>query len=215
VVYKKIQSDLNRLAEEWYETNMFELNVGKCKSITFLRLRHPIDFLYMLGGIILDRVDSINDLGVIMDSKVSFTGHIDVTVRRVLAMLGFVKRLLCEFMDPYTLKASYVSLVCPKLEYASCVWRPFYGAHIDRIERVQRKFVRYALHDLGWTDMFDLPPYVDKCALFRLETLAERRANACVMFIFDVLSGRVNSSNLMNYHKYSLVPHSHERFHAS
>jgi hypothetical protein len=34
----------------------------------------------MLGGIILDRVDSINDLRVIMDSKMSFTGHIDVTV---------------------------------------------------------------------------------------------------------------------------------------
>jgi hypothetical protein len=47
----------------------------------------------MLGGIILDRVDSINDLGVIMDSKVPFTGHIDyVTVGRALAMLGFVKR---------------------------------------------------------------------------------------------------------------------------
>jgi hypothetical protein len=29
----------------------------------------------MLGGIILDRVDSINDLGVLMDSKMSFTGH--------------------------------------------------------------------------------------------------------------------------------------------
>jgi hypothetical protein len=49
----------------------------------------------MLGGIILD-VDSINDLGVIMDSKVSFTGHIDVTVGKALAM--FI--LLRPFMFP-------------------------------------------------------------------------------------------------------------------
>jgi hypothetical protein len=48
----------------------------------------------MLGGNILDRVDSINDLGVIMDSKMSFTGHIDGTVGKALAMLGFVKRPL-------------------------------------------------------------------------------------------------------------------------
>jgi hypothetical protein len=109
-----------------------------------------------------------------------------------------VKRLSCEFRDPYTLKTLYVSLVRPKLEYASCVWRPFYGAHIDRIERVQRKFVRYALRGLGWKDMWDLHPYVDRCALIRLETLTERRANACVMFIFDILSGRVNSSNLLS-----------------
>jgi hypothetical protein len=46
--------------------------------------------------------------------------------------------------------------------------------------------------------MFNLTPYVDRYALIRLETLAERRASACVMFIFDILSGRVNSSNLLS-----------------
>jgi hypothetical protein len=48
------------------------------------------------------------------------------------------------------------------------------------------------------TDMCDLPPYVDRCPLIRLEKLAERRVNACVMFIFEILSGRVNSSNLLS-----------------
>jgi hypothetical protein len=62
-----IQGDLNRLAE-WCEANALELNVGKCNSITFPRLRHPIEFSCMLGGIILDRGDSIKDLEVIMDS---------------------------------------------------------------------------------------------------------------------------------------------------
>jgi hypothetical protein len=46
--------------------------------------------------------------------------------------------------------------------------------------------------------MFNLPPYVDKCVLIRLETLAEKRGNACGMFIFDILSGRANSSNLLS-----------------
>jgi hypothetical protein len=139
----------------------------------------------------------------------------DVTVGKALEMLGFVKRLSCEFRDPYTLKTLYVSLVHPKLEYTSCVWRPFYGAHIDRIKRVQRKFVRYALRGLEWTDMCDLPPYVDRCALIRLETLAERRANACVIFIFDILSGRVSyliKLVVFHWYKCSLVPHSSGRF---
>jgi hypothetical protein len=56
-----------------------------------------------------------------MDSKVSFTGHIDVTVGRALAMLGFVNRLSCKFRDSYNVKTLYVSLVRPKLEYASSV----------------------------------------------------------------------------------------------
>jgi hypothetical protein len=46
--------------------------------------------------------------------------------------------------------------------------------------------------------MCDLLPYVDRYTLIRLETLAEKRANACVMFIFDILSDRVNSSNLLS-----------------
>jgi hypothetical protein len=84
-----------------------------------------------------------------MDSKMSFTGHIEVTVGIALAMLEFVNWLSYEFRDPNALKAFYVSLVRLKLEYASCLWQPFYGAHIDRIERVHKKFVRYALFGLG------------------------------------------------------------------
>jgi hypothetical protein len=85
--FMKIQDDLKRVAE-WCEVNTLELIVGKCKSFTFSRLRHPIEFSYMLGGIIIDRVD----LGVIMDSKMSFTVHIDDMIGRdlSLAMLGFV-----------------------------------------------------------------------------------------------------------------------------
>jgi hypothetical protein len=63
---------------------------------------------------------------------------------------------------------------------------------------MQRWFTRYALRGKGWTDMHDLPPYEDRCALLRLDTLAKRRSVACVMFIFDVLSGRVNSLNLLS-----------------
>jgi hypothetical protein len=45
--------------DEWYEANASELNViSKCKSIMISRLRYPIEFSYMLSGIILDRVDS-------------------------------------------------------------------------------------------------------------------------------------------------------------
>jgi hypothetical protein len=55
-----------------------------------------------------------------------------------LALLEFVKRLSGKFRDPYTLKTFYVSLVRPKLEYANCVWQPFYDVNVKRIERVQR-----------------------------------------------------------------------------
>jgi hypothetical protein len=66
-------------------------------------------------------------------------------------MLGFVRRLSLEFRDSYTLKSLYMYLGRPKLEYACFVWNLFYDVRVDKVERVQRRFIRYALRGLGWT----------------------------------------------------------------
>jgi hypothetical protein len=42
----KIQSDLNKLFE-WCERNSLFLNVDKCKTITFSRIRYPVEFSYI------------------------------------------------------------------------------------------------------------------------------------------------------------------------
>jgi hypothetical protein len=118
-----------------------------------------MEFAYMLTRTVLDRVSSINNLEVIMDEKINFSEHVDVMVGKVFAILGFIRKVLLEFSDTYTLKLLYTSLVRPKLEYASCVWSPLYDVHVDKVERVQRWFIRYELRGLGWTDTYDLPPY--------------------------------------------------------
>jgi hypothetical protein len=56
----KIQSELTKLAE-WCEANALD----------------TVRFSYMLGSVILDRVDSISDLGIIMDSRMSFAENVD------------------------------------------------------------------------------------------------------------------------------------------
>jgi hypothetical protein len=69
---------------------------------------------------------------------------------------------------------------------------------VDKVERVLRRFIRYALRSLGWTDTYDLPPYEHRCALLGLDTLVKRGSIACIMFIFDGLSGRMNSPSLLS-----------------
>jgi hypothetical protein len=105
-----------------------------------------------------------------MDEKMTLSEHVDVMVTKAFAMLGFIRRLSLEFRDPYTLKSLYTSLVLPKLKYASCVWNPFYDVRVDRVEYVQRRFIRYALRGLGCMDMHDSPPSEDRCALLHLDT---------------------------------------------
>jgi hypothetical protein len=94
VVFRIPQGNLNRLVD-WCGANSLEVNVGKCRSIIFSRLRHPVKFCSMLGAIILDYVDSITDLGVVMDSRMSFSMHIDVAVGKALGRVceKIVRRL--------------------------------------------------------------------------------------------------------------------------
>jgi hypothetical protein len=65
------QRDLDRLSE-WCRSNKFDLNAGKCKSISIRPNMRPIEFVYSINGTALERVDVIKDLGVIMEGKTSF-----------------------------------------------------------------------------------------------------------------------------------------------
>jgi hypothetical protein len=51
----------------------------------------------MMCGTVLERVSSINNLGVIMNERITFSEHVDVMVAKAFAMLGFIRRLLLEF----------------------------------------------------------------------------------------------------------------------
>jgi hypothetical protein len=85
-------------------------------------------------------------MGVIIDEKMNFLEHVDVMVGKAFAMLGFIRRLSFEFRHPYTLKSHYTSLVCLKLEYASCVWSPLYDVHTHSMTRLNA--CRDGLYDM-------------------------------------------------------------------
>jgi hypothetical protein len=85
---------------------------SECKTITFSKLCHPIECSYMLGQMVLERVSSLNDFGVILNQRMCFTKQIYVMVDKTLAILGFIRRIL---------KALYMFLVRSNLQYASCV----------------------------------------------------------------------------------------------
>jgi hypothetical protein len=57
---------------------------------------------------VLERLNSINNLGIIMDQRMCFTENIDAMVGKALAMLAFISGVSREFRDPYTPKASGV-----------------------------------------------------------------------------------------------------------
>jgi hypothetical protein len=70
-----------------------DLNAGKCKSISFSRGSKPAIFQYVIDDNALERVDVINDLGVLVDNRMTFVNHIESIVSKSARMLGSIKRI--------------------------------------------------------------------------------------------------------------------------
>lgn len=110
-------------------------------------------------------------------------------------MLGFIRRNSSEFSDPYTLKLLYTSFVRSHLEYASIIWRPFQQFSINRIERIQKVFLKYALRSLRFTD--PVPSYSARLLLLNLKSLESRRSILSLTFIYGIISGDFDCAALL------------------
>ncbi|XP_062699172.1 uncharacterized protein LOC134284397, partial [Aedes albopictus] len=119
--------------------NGMQANPSKCKVITYTRKHEPIRFEYSMDSAMLQRVNSIKDLGITLDSKLKFNEHISKTIAKANSMLGFLRRNTADFDDIYALKALYCSLVRSGLEYGVQIWAPYRGVHELRIENVQKR----------------------------------------------------------------------------
>lgn len=66
----------------------------------------------------------MTDLGVLLDTKLSFVEHYFVIIAKANRNLGFIFNI-AEFHDRYCLRALYTTLVRSILESASIVWCPY------------------------------------------------------------------------------------------
>lgn len=200
-----LQEDINTLLI-WCSDNGMRVNSDKCKVISFSRSNNPVLHQYKMESAPLTRVTSICDLGVTIDTKVQFNDHVGITTAKAFSVLGLIRRHASEFTDIYALKSLYCSLVRSILEYAAPVWSPYYVVNILSIERVQKKFLRFALRSLPWNDPSNLPPYTDRCQLISLEPLAARRVRMQRLFVFDILIGAIDCPELLEQIPLNIPP---------
>jgi hypothetical protein len=113
--YRLFQQDLNRL-QGWCCEKKYDLNAGKCKSISFSCGSNLLMFQYAIGNSDLERVDVICDP----------VDHLESIVSKSAKILRFKKRISKEFNDPYTYKMLNMAFVWPGLEYAcGCLIKRF------------------------------------------------------------------------------------------
>lgn len=195
-----LQNSINKFMK-WCKDNGLSVNSAKCKVMTFSLKKITFHTDYYINSEIIPRTEIMRDLGVMFDPKLNFTSHIEFITNKARAMLAFVKRNTYKTMNANVAKMLYYAFVRSNLEFANIVWMPHHQNHINMIESIQKQFVKFihpenSAHNPS--NQYQMRPYTDRCKELNIETLRRRRINSCIVFIFDILSGRINSPSLRN-----------------
>lgn len=196
-----LQEDLTNLVR-WCKINMLKLNIQKCFQISFFKIKDPIEFRYRICNEYLSVTNSIKDLGVIFDSKLTFKPHIDNIISRALKQLGFIYRTSNHF-SAYTFKILYCSLVRSIMEYNSVIWHPSYHTDINSLENVQHKFLRYYAYKMGF-NRYDYN-YDSIMTILNLKTLENRRLEADLTFMHKVINGICDCPEILALFNFNCV----------
>ena len=99
-----LQHQLTTFAS-WCKMNCSTLNINKCTVITFTRSRLHVITNYKLDRRPIARVDQIKDLGVVLDSMLSYSLHTSYVVDKASKNLGFIFRMTKHFKNFQCLKS--------------------------------------------------------------------------------------------------------------
>jgi len=194
-LYKCIKNvvDFNALNQcckdvfSWSEAWLMKLNISKCKVLSVCRnSSNVVKYNYGFdvpnqGFISLDHEVVVKDLGVCMDSDLSFENHIYDKIKVANKMLGLIRRNFVD-LDVNCFLLLYKSMVRSHLEYAGSVWSPYKKAFIRDIEAVQKRASKlvYACKGLS---------YESRLALLQLPTLKYRRFRGDMIEVYKILNG--------------------------
>lgn len=139
----------------------------------------------MANGTRLQEVTETKLLGVCFDRSLSFRPHVDYVCKRANRLRGFITRT-SKAMPHHAFCALFTALVLPVLEYCSTIWSPHQTDLQKRLESVQRKASKTALHI---KDRATKLPYERRLQTLRWSRLDRRRLFSRRVLLYKFLHG--------------------------
>ena len=129
----------------------------------------------------LETVREEKDLGVVIDSQLTFSKHISLKVNKANSIMGLIRRTF-RHLDEQTFRGLFKALVRPHLEYAGTVWNPATKKDITALENVQRRATKLmpSLKQLS---------YEERLRRIDLPTLRYRRLRGDMIETYKMLTG--------------------------
>jgi len=181
--FQLLQQSIN-LISNWAASWQLNLSISKCHHMRVTLSRTIATHDYLLNNVLLTSCNYCRDLGIDIDSHLSFNKHINCIVAKAHLRSSQILRCFLS-RDPFVLSKAFVTYVRPLLEYCSPVWSPCGVGCINKIESVQRQFTKKL------KGMFD-KSYEERLAVLGLERLELRRLHSDLVMCFKVLHGLAN-----------------------
>ena len=138
----ELQNDLFRIYD-WSQKNNMQFNSLKFELMRYgnnNELKESTTYITPNWELI-ESTPTVKDLGITMENNCSFQQHINNITESAKRMSAWVFRTFAT-RERLPLMTLYKSLVRPLVEYSSALWSPISKADINRLEDVQRSFIR-------------------------------------------------------------------------
>ena len=190
-----LQSDINALYQ-WSVTNKMKFHPKKCKVVPIGPIEKGLTdffdkifptrkfYLYNLGGIELEYIKEEKDFGIIVTSNFSWEHHIDALFNKASSRLGLLKRTLYFVKSKEQKRSFYLAVVRSQFEHCVQVWRPTTVVLNKKLERIQRRAVKWILseQDHSYSDL----EYLMRLRDLDLLPLNERFLTSDLILFYDV-----------------------------
>jgi hypothetical protein len=130
---KLLQSDIDSVQKRCIE-NYLKINIAKTNIIYFIRKTKSIHFNYFLDDLLIIRTNCVNNLWVVLVTKLYFHHHVDNLHFQATEIFMNI------FSSSDSLNILYVTLIFSKLVYASLIWSNLTVPDSNKLEKIQRKF---------------------------------------------------------------------------
>lgn len=196
---KLLQTDIDALYA-WSKKWDLNFHPSKCQIISITRRRNVVKFDYKMNGIVMDRTNSIKDLGVDISSTLVWDEHIIKVVSKCNKKLGMIKRAIGFNAPQNVSKTLYSALIRSNLEYGSPLWSGTSKRNIKALEGVQRRATKFIL---GYPDL----DYKERLTEISLMPLTFRREIIDLNCFFRCRDGHYDLI-LDNYVQFNLADQS-------
>ena len=128
----------------WAKENDMDFNKGKFVVMRYGQnedLKNETEYFSGNYEEIIERKDSIRDLGVQLTDNGAFEEHIEKVCKKVRQKSGWLFRTFYS-RDTQFLKQLFKSLIQPHIDYCSQLWAPLEGPNLEKVEKLLRDFTR-------------------------------------------------------------------------